>query len=208
VILAAASSSGNDWMYVALALVMAVAGATVPAIGTPFVASAALAASQGELSLAGVIVSAVIGAYLGGLAGYFAGARWGREYVTRPGRGLERRQAGLENAERMYARWGPLAVFFIPGLFAGIAGMKLRSFCFFFLIAVVFYQLATALPAYGLGNVATGSAHTGDFLMIAGGAILLFVLVRLFRRYRARRAAPADDDAAGASPGEAAAHRD
>jgi len=95
----------------------------VPVVGTTALGAAAVAASQRKLDLAAVIVVSVIAGEAGRLGGYAIGRRWGRRLLERPGRHLARREKVMERGERLYARWGWLAVFVTPAVVSGTAKM-------------------------------------------------------------------------------------
>ena len=93
---------GSAADYVLLFLAVAASWAGVPFIGSAAVGAAAVAASQGKLDLAAVIVVSAVAGEVGGLAGYAIGDRWGSRILARPGK----RQAGrqkLLSRERAYA---------------------------------------------------------------------------------------------------------
>ncbi len=110
----AAGLGSTWWQYLLLFLAVAASWAGLPVIGTAALGAAAVAASRGRLDLAAVIAVAVIAGEAGGLGGYAIGRRWGRRLLERPGRHQERREKMVQRGERLYARWGWLAVFFTP----------------------------------------------------------------------------------------------
>ena len=102
------------WQYLLLFLAVAASWAGVPVIGTAALGAAAVAASQDKLDLAAVIVVAVLAGEVGGLGGYGIGRRWGRRLLERPGKHQPGREKMMQRGERLYARWGWLAVFVTP----------------------------------------------------------------------------------------------
>jgi membrane protein DedA with SNARE-associated domain len=99
VTVAAASSTAQDsaWAYLAVFALMVLSFAGIPAIGAAVVGWASVLASQGKLNIVVVLVVALAGAEIGGLAGYSIGARWGR----RSGRQLFRdRSCEVGRAQR------------------------------------------------------------------------------------------------------------
>jgi membrane protein YqaA with SNARE-associated domain len=117
----AAGLGSTWWQYLLLFLAVAASWAGVPLIGTAALGAAAVAASQGRLDLGAVIVVAAIAGEAGGLGGYAIGRRWGRRLLERPGRHHARREKMVERGEKLYARWGWLAVFFTPAIVSGTA---------------------------------------------------------------------------------------
>src|SRR5262249_17836706 len=111
------------WQYLLLLLAVAASWAGVPVIGTAALGVAAVAASQGKLDLAAVIVVSVGAGEAGGLGGYAIGRRWGRRLLDRPGRRQAGREKLMERGQQLYARWGWLAVFFTPAVISGTAKM-------------------------------------------------------------------------------------
>ena len=105
------------WQYLLLFLAVAASWAGVPAIGTAALGAAAVAASQDKLDLVAVIVVAVLAGEAGGLGGYSIGRRWGRRLLERPGKHQAGREKMEERGEKLYARWGWLAV---PETMAGV----------------------------------------------------------------------------------------
>ena len=126
----ATNLSATWWHYLVLFVAVAASWAGVPFVGATVAGAAGLAASQGTLDLAAVIVVATAAGELGGLIGYHIGFRWGRELLDRPGRHHARRQRLLTVGEQAYAKWGGLAVFFTPAIVSGTAKMRHGRFAF------------------------------------------------------------------------------
>ena len=80
------------WEYVVLFAAVAASWAGVPVIGATALGLAGVAASQGKLNLALVIVVSTAAGEVGGLIGYAIGNRWGRELLERPGKHQAGRQ--------------------------------------------------------------------------------------------------------------------
>jgi membrane-associated protein len=190
----AASSSTEQygaWAYLAVFALMALTFAGLPAIGAAVVGWAAVLASQGKLNIVIVLVVAALGAEVGGLAGYSIGVRWGRKLLDRPGRWRERRQKALAGGERIYAKWGRLAVFFTSTIVSGILRMKYSQFVVWNFVVGAVYVLSVGPAAYGAGKVAAGEQDWGSLgplvagLAIAAGCAVL--AARYYRRHQARR---------------------
>jgi len=81
----------------------------------------------------------------------------------------------IERGERLYARWGWLALFFTPAIVSGTAKMRPYQFALWNLLDSLGWALSVAASAYGVARLATGH-HTGHDIAIlviglgAGGA--------------------------------------
>ncbi len=185
----AAGLGSTWWQYLLLFLAVAASWAGVPAIGTAALGAAAVAASQGRLDLTAVIVVATIAGEAGGLGGYAIGRRWGRRLLERPGRHQARREKMVQRGERLYARWGWLAVFFTPAIVSGTAKMRPYQFALWNLLDSLGWAVSVAASAYGVGRLATGH-HTGHdiAILIIGLSAGALVTVAAVRRHRTRAA--------------------
>jgi membrane protein DedA with SNARE-associated domain len=138
-----------------------------------------------------VLVVAVLAGEAGGLGGYAIGRRWGRRLLERPGRHQAVREKMVQRGERLYARWGWLAVFFTPAVVSGTARMSPYRFALWNLLDSLGWSLSLAASAYGVGRLATGH-HTGHDIAIlltglAAGTLIAVVAVRRHRRRTTQR---------------------
>ena len=189
--IAAASSAAQSgvWAYLAVFALMVLSFAGIPAIGAAVVGWASVLASQGTLNVVVVLVVAMAGAEVGGLAGYGIGARWGRELLERPGRWQDRRQKVAAGGERIFAKCGWLAVFFISTIVCGMLKMKHSQFVVWNFIDAAVYVLAIGPAAYGAGKVAAGEQDWSSLgPLVAGLAIAAGCAVLAAQYYRHRRA--------------------
>jgi membrane protein DedA with SNARE-associated domain len=168
---------GGIGPYLLVFLVLVAGGAGVPAIGTIALTTAAVLASQHELSIDGVIIAGCLGAALGGVIGYGGGRRWGLALMERPGRWEEQRKKTLDKGHDIYGRWGWLACFVIPSFVAGIARMRFPIYLIFGTIAAFLHASATAVGAYGAGKVASGHHDIVSILELMLGLVVLVLLV-------------------------------
>jgi membrane-associated protein len=159
--------------------------AGVPGIGSAAVAAAAVGASQGNLNLAAVLVTASIAGEVGGLIGYRIGVRWGPQLLDRPGKRQAGRQKLMDKGEIAYAKWGKLAVFFTPAIISGTARMRHRQFAVWNFVASIAFAVSVAATSYGVGRVATGHHSTEDVAILVFGLALSILIVAVFvRRHR------------------------
>src|SRR5262252_2144375 len=190
----AAGLASTWWQYLLLFLAVAASWSGVPVIGTAALGTAAVAASQDKLDLAAVIVVAVLAGEAGGLGGYAIGRRWGRRLLERPGKHQAGREKVMQRGQRLYARWGWLAVFVTPAIVSGTAKMPPYRFALWNLLDSLGWSVSVAASAYGVSRLATGH-HTGHDIAIlliglAAGALVAIVAVRRHRRRRTQRLGP------------------
>ena len=187
--LLAAELANTWWHYLLLFLAVTASWAGVPFIGAAAVGAAAVAASQGQLDLAAVMVVATVAGEIGGLIGYAIGDRWGRRLLERPGKHQERRQRMLERGEQAYAKWGRLAVFITPAVVSGAAKMRHGQFVLWNFLASLGFVLSVAPSAYGIGRIATGH-HSGlDIAILVFGLGVGTLIVLSVRHRRKLKAA-------------------
>ena len=198
----AAGLGSTWWQYLVLFLAVAASWAGVPFIGTAALGAAAVAASQRRLDLAAVIVVATVAGEAGGSAATLSAAagvggcwnvpadRAGREKVE-------------ERGERLYARWGWLAVFVTPAIVSGTAKMPPYRFAVWNLLDSLGWTVLVAASAYGIGRLATGHHAWHDIaVLVIGlgiGALFTVVVVRRHRRQKARRPGAVAHEAPGDS---------
>ena len=189
---ASTSSAGIWWEYAILFVAVMASWAGVPMVGSVALGAGAVAASQGNLNLALVVVISVIAGEVGGLLGYYIGHRWGSQLLARPGKRQARRQRLLDKGEQAYAKWGRMAVFFTPATISGTAKMKFSQFALWNLFASILFTASVTATAYGLGRVATGHHSTTDIVILLFGltlsTLLTVLVVRRHRRHQAQLA--------------------
>ena len=180
------------WQYLLLFLAVAASWAGIPAIGATALTAAGVAASQGKLNLAVVVLVATAAGEVGGLIGYAVGNRWGRVLLERPGKHQEGRQRIVEKGEAAYARWGRLAVFFTPAIVSGTAKMRHGEFVLWNLIASLAFSISVAASSFGFGRLVTGNHTVHDIVTfivgLAVGVLIMMWYVRHRRRTAAKRA--------------------
>jgi membrane protein DedA with SNARE-associated domain len=121
-------------------------------------------ATQGQLSLLGVILAGTLGSVLGAVPLYYLGRMIGEErlmsFADRHGRWLTVSRGDLDNAKQWFDRHGGMAVLFcrlVPGVRslisvpAGIEGMPLAPFLLFTTMGAALWTSILALAGYGLG---------------------------------------------------------
>jgi membrane-associated protein len=157
-----------------------------------------VAASQGSVSIALVLIAACLGAVLGDQVGYVVGREWGEPVLRKiPDRLLDedRLQRGRAYIRRMGAkgvilgRWTAALRALVPGL-AGMSKMSYPRFLIANIIGGVGWAVTVAVVGYLAGNSykkvesALGSVSYVLLALIVGG----LVAVHVVRRRRSRSA--------------------
>src|SRR5271165_441963 len=153
-----------------------------------------------QLSLALVIVLAILGELLGSLAGYAIGRYGGRPLVDRFGKYLLLTHRDLDRAEAWFARRGEPVVLvgrFIPLLrsfvsfAAGLGEMALAKFTIFTIIGCVAWCAALCSLGYSLGGSYNHVLKAFSFAGYVIGALAVIAVVVVFvhrlRAYRGQR---------------------
>jgi membrane protein DedA with SNARE-associated domain len=96
----------------------------------------------------------------------------------------------LERGERLYARWGWLAVFVTPSIVSGTARMPPHRFALWNLLDSLGWSVSVAASAYGIGRLATGHDVAILLIGLAAGALVAVAAVRRHRRRRTQRLDP------------------
>ena len=171
---------------------MALESTIVPIPSETIVPPAAyLARTHGELSIAGVVLAATLGSWLGASAMYL-GARWlGRPLVLRLGRYVGLSVAKIELAERWSAHYGWPGVFFsrllpvirhLIGIPAGILRLDFRWYAAASLAGSLLWCSVLAWLGATVGDhpeLLKGSLHR-FLLLVLGVVVVLGALYYVF----------------------------
>jgi membrane protein DedA with SNARE-associated domain len=173
---------------------------------------AGLAAAQGRMSLAGVVIAGTLGALAGATVWYLAGRCYGearlRRFIAAHGGWVGLEPADIDRSSRFFQRWGACAVFFgrlAPGVRtfvsvpAGLHRMPPLAFLTWSLLGTALWTSLLAAAGYGLAGWLPRIERWLDPLATAvvAGVVALY----LFRtRRRLRRWARPYDRFVGRSP--------
>jgi membrane protein DedA with SNARE-associated domain len=184
----------TTWGYAALFVATFVASMAIP-VGSEIaigyggaLASGQLTSAHNQLSLAAVIVVAIVGEFLGSNAGYAIGRFGGRPLIDRVGKYILLTHRDLDRAEAWFARRGDAFVFFgrlVPllrsfvSLAAGLGEMSIMKFEVFTLLGCGIWCATLASIGYSLGaswhHVINGFSYAGYAL--AALAVLAIALI-------------------------------
>jgi membrane protein DedA with SNARE-associated domain len=200
--------------YPLLFLIVMSESSGLPVPGETGLITAAVLASQGNLSIWLVIPLAAAGAIVGDNIGYVIGRKGGRWLLERPGAFARQRKEVLLVGEPFFERHGPKAVFFgrfLLGLrvwaswLAGATRMHWRSFVLWNALGGIAWATAIGLIAYFLGHSASHAIEAfGIYGLVAAVVALVgfVVMHRHGRRVRAEKASARPREGTGAAEGD------
>ncbi len=188
------SSSG----YAAIFILSVLQSCCVPTSSELTLGFGGVLASQGTLSLPGVILAGTAGEVVGGYIAWAVGRAGGRPLVERYGRYVLLSPADLDRAEGWYARhqqWGVLGSRLLPvirnfvAVPAGVARVPAARFGILTAAGSLIWDGAMALIGYGIGGrwrtVMKGFSDAGYLLGALAVAAIAFVVWHRWRSYRA-----------------------
>lgn len=196
---------GNyGYWAVALALLAESAGLPVPGEITLLLASF-LAYSEHRLQIGWIIVVATCAATLGGNLGYALGQYGGRPLLDRYQRIFRIRPATLEHGEKIFARYGALAIFlsrFIFGMrvfagpLAGVLRMRWRAFTLFNFLGAAAWVTLMAGVGYLFGqhwrNLMRAMQRFNVAVLIVA-VVVIFIFWWRYRRQPTLESTPEND---------------
>jgi membrane protein DedA with SNARE-associated domain len=194
----------QNYGYLAIFFLSVLQSCCVPTSSEITLGFGGVLASQGKLSLAGVIAAGAAGELVGAYIAYIVGRTGGRAAVDRYGRYVLLSHRDLDRAEAWYNRHGPWGVFFsrlVPvirnfvAVPAGVAEVPVVRFGVLTALGSLIWDGGMALIGYAVGSKYTHIMHGfSDAGYALGGVAVLVIGVFFFHRLRAYREATADDD--------------
>lgn len=172
----------------------------VPVPAEPTLVAAGSLAARGRLSIPGIAVAAIMATLVADLTWFAVGKRYGRRALHLVFRLSPSPAEYLNQAERIFLRWGPAAfVFakFIPGMpmagpvLAGGLGTTLRVFLIYDLLAMgLWASLFTGLGMLfqrDVDRALRGLDRLGGWGLLLGAAIIAFLVLCRWQRSRGNR---------------------
>jgi membrane protein DedA with SNARE-associated domain len=142
-----------DWGYLGVLIMMLFESTAVPIPAEIVIPPAAYWAAQGRFSLAGIIVAATAGSWIGSALSYWISYKLGRPLVVRYGKYVLMSPKKLEGADHWFEVYGAGGIFvarLLPGIRhlisipAGLFSMNFRTFSLMTIIGAGFFNAALA----------------------------------------------------------------
>ena len=179
------------------ALLLENAGVPVPG-ETVLLFASFLAFDEQELKLRFIILVGIAAATLGDNIGYWIGRKGGRPLLDRYIHMFRIPISAIEKGERLFANYGPLAIFFarfvfgmriIAGPMAGVLKMDWRKVSVFNFLGATVWVTVISVVGYKFGEEWEDLVRIMGGVNLAIGIIALWVAYMVWRTYRARKKA-------------------
>lgn len=173
------------------------AGLPVPGETVLLVASFLAANSDTvNLKIEWIIIVAIFAATLGDNMGYWIGRRGGRPFLERHARRFFIRKHHIDQAERIFQRYGAWTVFFarfitglrvVAGPFSGVLHLPWARFSLFNFLGAVVWATSISLVGYFFGSEWPLLLKIIKRFNLAVLGLFILLMLVLYLRHRARR---------------------
>lgn len=184
-----------DWGYIGIFIMMAIESSFIPFPSEIVLIPAGYLASQGEMSVGLIMLSALGGSIVGALINYFLALTLGRAILVNYGKYFFIKEKSLLKMEDFFAKHGHISTFtgrLIPGIRqlisipAGLARMNLAEFSLFTALGAGIWALVLTMLGYVLGeNQELISQYLKQITI--GVIALLVVLVFVYYKIKTKR---------------------
>ena len=184
------------WGYLGIFIMMAIESSFIPFPSEIVLIPAGYLASQHQMSMSYIFMSAISGSLVGSFVNYYLAFILGRKLLKRYGKYFFIKESTLEKMERYFKKHGHISIFtgrLIPGVRqlisipAGIAKMDILQFSVFTALGAGIWALVLILLGYVLGeNQALIKEYLREITM--GTIIIVVALGALYYRYQKRKA--------------------
>ncbi len=150
-----------DWGYLGIFIMMAIESSFVPFPSEIVLIPAGYLASQGEMSITFIMLSALGGSLVGAFVNYFLALTLGRAILLKYGKYFFIKEATLLKMENFFASHGHISTFsgrLIPGIRqfisipAGLARMNVAEFASYTALGAGIWALVLTLLGYFIGE--------------------------------------------------------
>ena len=150
-----------DWGYLGIFIMMAIESSFIPFPSEIVLIPAGYLASQGEMSIAFIMLAALGGSMIGAFINYYLALTLGRKFLLRYGKYFFIKEEALVKMETFFEKHGHISTFsgrLIPGIRqlisipAGLARMNLAQFSLFTALGAGIWALVLTLLGYIIGE--------------------------------------------------------
>lgn len=150
-----------DWGYFGIFLLMSIESSFIPFPSEIVLIPAGYLASQGQMSIGFIMVSALAGSLVGAFVNYYLALKLGRRILEKYGKYFFIKESALGKMDSFFERHGHISTFIgrlIPGIRqlisipAGLAKMNLVVFASFTALGAGVWALVLILLGYFIGE--------------------------------------------------------
>lgn len=150
-----------DWGYLGIFIMMVIESSFIPFPSEIVLIPAGYLASQGEMSIAMIMLSALGGSMVGAFINYYLALTLGRNIIIKYGKYFFIKVESLEKIENFFVKHGHISTFtgrLIPGIRqlisvpAGLARMNLAQFSLFTALGAGIWALVLTLLGFYIGE--------------------------------------------------------
>ncbi|SFV61562.1 Alkaline phosphatase like protein [hydrothermal vent metagenome] len=150
-----------DWGYLGIFIMMTIESSFIPFPSEIVLIPAGYLASQGEMSISMIMISALGGSIVGAFINYYLALTLGRKILIKYGKYFFIKVKTLEKMEDFFDKHGHISTFtgrLIPGIRqlisvpAGLARMNLAQFSFFTALGAGIWALVLTLLGFYIGE--------------------------------------------------------
>ena len=178
------------WGYVGIFIMMAIESSFVPFPSEIVLIPAGYLASQGQMSVALILLSALAGSLIGAFINYFLALTLGRAILIKYGKYFFIKERTLLKMEEFFAKHGHISTFtgrLIPGIRqlisipAGLARMNLVEFSLFTTLGAGIWAMVLILLGYIFGE---NQELISQYLKQITIAVVALLVVLVFVYYK------------------------
>lgn len=183
-----------DWGYLGIFIMMAIESSFIPFPSEIVLIPAGYLASQGEMNIGMIMLSALGGSMVGAFVNYYLALTLGRKILVRYGKYFFIKEEALMKMEDFFSKHGHISTFtgrLIPGIRqlisipAGLARMNLVQFSLFTGLGAGLWALVLTLLGYFIGeNQALINTYLREItiFVLAGLVIIVGVYFRIKKK--------------------------
>ena len=185
-----------DWGYLGIFIMMAIESSFIPFPSEIVLIPAGYLASQGEMDITYIMMSAVLGSLVGAFVNYYLAFTLGRKFLLRYGKYFFISHEALQKMEHYFKKHGHISTFtgrLIPGIRqlisipAGLAKMNLLEFTVFTTLGAGIWALILTLLGYYIGeNQELIKEYLKEITTLV--VVLLIIIGTLYYAYQKKRA--------------------
>ncbi len=174
-----------DWGYLGIFIMMAIESSFIPFPSEIVLIPAGYLASQGEMNIGLIMLSALGGSMVGAFINYYLALTLGRKILIRYGKYFFIKVETLEKMENFFAKHGHISTFtgrLIPGIRqlisipAGLARMNIVQFSLFTALGAGIWALILTLIGYFIGeNQALINTYLREITIVVLAGLVMIV---------------------------------